>query len=132
MGSLSTSVVISFACAVHASAVHAAVEPVWSVSDEALPMPIGVIEDAALSPAGATYLLDTQQKIIHVFGPDGAHLPERGGIGGGPEEFYHPKRVAVDSGERCVVFQDFHAPAVCLPPDNVPCSPIPTARVYGT
>ena len=86
----------------------------WSVSDEALSMPLGAIADVAVGPDGTVFMLDTQNWAVRRLSAEGHELPPLGRRGEGPGEFLHPRLLAALSNGGCVVIQDFYAPAVCF------------------
>ena len=88
--------------------------PQWRTCDDAALLPIGVLADATVARDGTVFLLDEQQKVVHVLGASGESLATIGREGEGPGEFWIPAAIAAGNDSCCVVFQHFHAPAVCL------------------
>jgi hypothetical protein len=56
----------------------------------------GQVRDIAVDALDRIYVLDSQAKEIRVFGPDGAHVRNIGGAGGGPGEMEMPTGMELD------------------------------------
>jgi hypothetical protein len=85
------------------------IEPVRTIGDvdtddENLAFDLPV--DMAVDAAGKAYILDSGNRRIQVFGPDGRYLRTIGRKGQGPGEFESPNSIAVDGQGRIHVLDD--------------------------
>jgi hypothetical protein len=93
----------------------------WSVSDDTLSTPFGIIVDVAVGENNDVYLLDSQNMLIRRISVDGVELSALGGAGEGPGEFRYPIKLAINVDGGCTVFQDFYQPAVCVLSSGAAC-----------